>query len=84
MELTNQSSIVEAPTITKKMSTAKKATIALMVFFLALLISQGVMAAAPTSGDFLYGVYNEVVGWLAHLASSFQFSHLALLLSKAL
>ncbi len=64
MELTNQSSIVEAPTITKKMSTAKKATIALIAISLALLISQGVMAAAPTSGDFLYGVYNEVVGWL--------------------
>lgn len=31
---------------------------------LALVISQGVIAAAPTSGDFLYDIYNEIVGWL--------------------
>ena len=43
----------------------KNATKASSSLSLALmLVAFGAMAAAPTSGDFLYGVYNEVMGWL--------------------
>lgn len=44
----------------KTLSVGKKA----MLAFALVAISQGVIAAAPTSGDFLYGIYNEIIGWL--------------------
>lgn len=32
--------------------------------FALMFISVGAIAAAPTAGDFLYGIYAEVIGWL--------------------
>lgn len=51
---------IEAKSARPTLSTGKKA----MLAFALIAISQGVIAAAPTSGDFLYGVYNEIIGWL--------------------
>lgn len=51
----------DAPAKNKRISTKANKVV---LTALALVLSQGVIAAAPTSGDFLYDIYNEVVGWL--------------------
>tara|TARA_R110000764_G_scaffold207454_1_gene293008 strand:- start:141 stop:500 length:360 start_codon:yes stop_codon:yes gene_type:complete len=35
-----------------------------MAGFALMVLTQGVFAAAPTSGEFLFGVYDEIMGWL--------------------
>ena len=69
MKLNNQIQIAKEPTKNKKLSKTKKMTNSLVVITVAILISQGVMAATPASGNFLHGVYNEIVDWLTGTAS---------------
>lgn len=55
---------VDTPSNQKIKAKRKVHFISAALVLFALLAVQMVNAAAPTSGDFLYEIYNEVVGWL--------------------
>lgn len=59
-QVTEQNITAEEVAGSKTLTSRQK----VMAGFALMLLTQGVFAAAPTSGEFLYGVYDEIMGWL--------------------